>query len=398
MLKKITISQLQIGMYIHALDCHWIDHPFFRSSFVVDDDGSIDKIKEAGLRQIVIDTGKGNDCAEEASVDETQAKLEKTYRNGKNIKQIKKITAADELNNARAIYSEATQIIRNIMHEVRLGKQVKLEEIEPVAERIVGSVARNKDALISLTRIKNRDEYTFMHCVSVSGLMATFARFLGMSQFDIEQVTMGGLLHDIGKILVPDYVLKKPAKLTEDEFDIMRMHVKMGHKVLSATTGITQQAMDVVLMHHERLDGSGYPYGLKGEELSIIGRMASIVDVYDALTSVRCYKDAWEPANTLKHMLEWGGTHFDKELVERFIRCLGIYPVGSVVELTSGLVGIVMEQNEDDLLRPELRIIYNTRYKKYVQVRNINLKKVPTEEIVQAISPAKYNIDIGVFI
>lgn len=391
MLKKITTSQLQIGMYIHALDCHWIDHPFFRSSFVVDDPGVIEKIKGAGLQQIIIDTGKGSDFEDQVTDDKSnQSQNQKS--------NLKNTSVVDELNNARSVYTEATQIIRSLMHEVRLGKQVKLEEVEPIAERIVSSVTRNKDALVSLTRIKNRDEYTFMHCVSVSGLMATFARYLGMSQYDIEQVTMGGLLHDIGKILVPDYVLNKPAKLTDDEFDIMRLHVKMGHKVLSATTGITQQAMDVVLMHHERLDGSGYPYGLKGDELTKIGRMASIVDVYDALTSVRCYKDAWEPASTLKHMLEWGGKHFDKELVEKFIRCLGIYPVGSVVELTSGLVGIVMEQHEDDLLRPTLRIVYNIRYKKYVQVRDMDLKKTPEEKIIQAISPAKYNIDISVFI
>lgn len=387
-------------MYVHAIDCHWIDHQFFRSSFLIKDNEPIQKLKAVGISQLVIDTEKGKNCEAPESVDEIQATLEKSYHSvgEKREGATKQVTAADELKHARIIFKEATQVIHTLMDDVRLGKQVELENIEHITEKVVNSVFRNKDALISLTRIKDRDEYTFMHSVSVSGLMATFARDQGMPRDIIEQVTMGGLLHDVGKMLIPANILNKPDKLTDEEFGIMKLHVDMGRAILATSSGLRQEAMDVVTMHHEHFDGSGYPQGLQGEQISEIGQMAMIVDVYDALTSVRCYKEAWEPAYTLKKLLEWSGTHFKKEMVEHFIHCLGIYPVGSLVQLQSGLVGIVMEQNEHDLLRPDLRIIYNSRFEKYVQVKDIKLRKYPQDHIVQSVSPIKYNIDLGAFI
>lgn len=399
MLKKIQISQLQIGMYVHDLDCGWMEHPFFRSRFTITDTAMIDKVIEANIHQLVIDIDKGADCQEEAT-DEVQVTLQQNMAeaSGRKADDGKQVSAADEVDNARLIYKEATGVIHSLLEDVRLGKQVELEQVEPVTEKIVNSVFRNKDALISLTRIKDRDQYTFMHSVSVSGLMASFALDRGMERERIKQVVLGGLLHDVGKMKVPLEILNKPGKLTDEEFVIMKGHAQLGIDILTGMPGLTQDALDVVAMHHERFDGTGYPKGLKGNEISEVGQMSSVVDVYDALTSVRCYKDAWEPSVTLKKLLEWSGSQFNKELVSNYIRCLGIYPVGSLVQLKSGLVGIVREQNENDLLRPDLRIIYNSRFEKYVQVKDIQLRKLPEESIVEAISPEKYNIDLGAFI
>ena len=400
MLKKIPTTQLQVGMYVHTIDCHWIDHPFFRSSFLVKDDEPLQMLNNSDIHHVVIDTEKGRDCDAEATVDEIQDALAKTCNKVEENRAVlsKQVTVSEEINNARTIYKEATHVIHKLMDDVRLGKQVELEHLEPVTEKIINSVFRNKDALISLTRIKDRDEYTFMHSVSVSALMATFARNQNMPMAVIEDVAMGGLLHDVGKMLVPNEVLSKPEQLSDEEYKIMKLHVNMGYEILSTTTGLSQDALDVVRLHHERIDGSGYPRGLKGDEISEIGLMSNIVDVYDAMTSVRCYKNAWEPSFTLKKLLEWSDSHFSKDLVESFIGCLGIYPVGSLVQLKSGLIGIVMEQGENDLLRPNLRIIYNSRYKKYVQVKDVKLKKLPEDMIVQAVSPARYNIDLAAFI
>ena len=400
MLKKIQIDQLQLGMYVHNLDCDWMSHPFFRSRFMVKDDSAIQKIKQAGIRQLVIDTEKGLDCDAAATVDEVEASLQQSFEKVAEKKRPlpRQVSAAEEYTTARAIFTEANQVIRTLLLDARLGKQVELEKIAPITEKIVNSVFRNKDALISLTRIKDRDQYTFMHSVSVSGLMATFARAQGFEREVIEQIVMGSLLHDIGKMMVPPEILNKPDKLTDAEFEIMKTHVVHSREILSTTAGITQAALDVAAMHHERHDGTGYPLGLKGDQISEIGHMSSIVDVYDALTSVRCYKDAWEPAQTLKKLLEWSHTHFRQDLVESFIRCLGIYPVGSLVQLQSGLVGIVLEQNESDLLRPDLRIIYNSRSESYVPIKDLKLRKRPEDRIVQAISPDKYHIDLGAFI
>lgn len=398
MLKKIKTSQLQVGMYVHDLDCGWLEHPFFRTRFMITDAAMIDKVKEANIQHLVIDTEKGADCQEQAT-DEVQATLQENIAavSGRKADDGKQVPAADEVDNARLIYEEATGVIHSLLEDVRLGKQVELEHIEPVTEKIVNSVFRNKDALISLTRIKDRDQYTFMHSVSVSGLLASFALDRGLERERIKQVVLGGLLHDVGKMRVPLEILNKPGKLTDEEFAIMKGHAQLSIDLLADIPGLTQDALDVAAMHHERFDGTGYPNGLKGDEISEVGQMASIIDVYDALTSVRCYKDAWEPSFTLKKLLEWSGSHFSKELVSGYIRCLGIYPVGSLVQLQSGLVGIVREQHEKYLLRPDVRIIYNSRFEKYVHVRDIQLHKMPQESIVEAISPDKYNIDLGAF-
>lgn len=400
MLKKIQTSQLQVGMYVHDLDCGWLQHPFFRSRFKINDTAMIEKVKEAKIRHLVIDIEKGDDCQLGSEADELETTLQENIAevSGRKADDGKQVPAADELDNARSIYNEATGIIHSLLEDVRLGKQVELEHVLPVTEKIVNSVFRNKDALISLTRIKDRDQYTFMHSVSVSGLLASFALDRGMDRERIRQVALGGLLHDVGKMRVPLEILNKPEKLSDDEFAIMKHHAQYSIDVLADVPGLSQDALDIAAMHHEHFDGTGYPKGLKGNEISMVGQMSAIIDVYDALTSVRCYKDAWEPSFTLKKLLEWGGSHFNRDLVSSYIRCLGIYPVGSLVQLQSGLVGIVMEQNECDLLRPDVRIIYNSRFEKYIQVKNIQLRKMPEERIVEAISPDKYNIDLGVFL
>ncbi len=400
MLKRIKVSQLQVGMYVHDLDCGWLEHPFFRSRFMIIDNTMIEKIKVVKIQHLVIDIEKGADCEDRAAVDGLQVTLQENIAKASDRKANdgKQVSAADEIINARGIYKEATNVIHRLLEDVRLGKQVELEHIEPVTEKIVNSVFRNKDALVSLTRIKSRDQYTFMHSVSVSGLLASFALDLGMARSRIRQLVMGGLLHDIGKMKIPLAILNKSDRLTDEEFKIMQKHVQFGMDLLSGMPGLTNDAMDVVAMHHEHIDGKGYPKGLKGDEISEVGQMSAIIDVYDALTSVRCYKNAWEPSFTLKKLLEWGGSHVNRELVSHYIRCLGIYPVGSLVQLESGLVGIVREQHEKDLLRPDLRIIYNSRFEKYVQIKDIQLRKMPQESIIEAISPEKYNIDLGVFV
>ena len=400
MLKKIMISQLQVGMFVHDLDCGWLQHPFFRSRFMINDLLMLDKVRDANIKHLVIDTEKGVDCTDAEAGDELQLTLQANIAetSSRQANDGKQVPASDEINNARVIYKEATNVIHRLLEDVRLGKQVEVEHIEPVTEKIVNSVFRNKDALISLTRIKNRDQYTFMHSVSVSGLLASFALNQGMERERIKQIVMGGLLHDVGKMRVPLEILNKPDRLSEDEYAIMKSHAQIGIDILSGMPGLSKDAMDVVAMHHERIDGSGYPNGLKGDEISEVGQMSTIIDVYDALTSVRIYKDAWEPSFTLKKLLEWSGSHFDKRLVSNYIRCLGIYPVGSLVQLKSGLVGIVREQNEKDLLRPDLRLIYNSRFEKYIQVKDVQLRKMPQDRIIEAISPEKYDIDLAVFV
>ena len=400
MIKKVTIDQLKVGMFVKELDCGWMDHPFLVGSFNIKDQKSLEKVQASNIKFAYIDSEKGVD------VDEPKKKSPvKVVPNNKpkkaepiqNAKKEKKVDGKTEAGKAKAIYTQATGVIRTMMEDVRLGKQVDVEQVDPLAERMIQSVFRNPHAFSGISRIKTKDDYTFMHCVSVAGLMVTFAKTLNLSDEVIHQVAVGGLVHDVGKILVPDKVLNKPGKLTDDEFVIMKDHVTHSRDILAENLGITEAARDVALLHHERIDGTGYPLGLKGDEISLIGKMSAIIDVYDALTSVRVYKDAWDPAMTLKKMLEWSSTHFERPLVEKFIQCLGIYPVGSLVELESGKLGIVTDQGEE-MLRPKLRIIYSVKKECYVQVSDMDMAKEENDRIVSTVLPVKYKIDMSAFL
>ena len=211
-----------------------------------------------------------------------------------------------------------------------------MEKVEPLVEKMVDSIFRHQDALIPLARLKTHDEYTFQHSVSVCALMVAFARGLKLSREVIKEIAIGALLHDVGKAKVPDDILNKPGKLTDGEFDKMKSHVVQSKIILHNTPGISEIALDVAAQHHERFDGTGYPNKLKGQEISFYGQMGAIVDVYDAITSNRVYHKGMAPTDALKKLLEWSKFHFNPELVQSFIRTIGIYPSGSLVRLESG--------------------------------------------------------------
>jgi putative nucleotidyltransferase with HDIG domain len=398
MKKKVSVQQLKQGMYIDDLDASWFEHNFLANQFEIKDEKTLKKLVKSGLKHVYIDTHRGIDVDDAPTQPEVQDALAvQTSEIAEEFTHLdKQIPVAAELNRAREIYTEAHGLMQNLMGDVRLGKQVSVEQIEPISEKMIESAFRNKDALISLSRIKNKDQYTFMHSVSVAGLMITFSRAIGLDMDTIRQVAIGGLLHDIGKMKTPNEILNKPGKLDDDEFKIMKSHVVYSRELLEGKPGITQASLDVAAQHHERVDGTGYPLGLKGDEISTVGQMSTIVDVYDALTSIRVYKSAWEPSVALKKLLEWSTSHFDPTQVKQFIRCLGIYPVGTLVELDSGLVGIVIEQGETDLLRPKLKIIYSARKKRLIPVRELDLTKTD-DFIKQAVSPQIYQIDMAAF-
>lgn len=399
MIKKIASNQLQVGMYISNLDASCLEHSFITSQFAVKDENIIQKVHTTGIKHVYIDTSKGIDIQDAATATEVSNNLDKeTLKIAENSDALgNQIPVQEELERARGIYKDAHNIMQDLMGDIRLGKQVEVERVEPISIELVESVFRNKDALVSLSRIKDKDHYTFMHSVSVAGLMITFSRAMGFDMSLIKEIAIGGMLHDVGKMLTPNNVLNKPGKLNDDEFKIMKSHVVYSRELLEGKPGITQAALDVAAMHHERIDGSGYPLGLKGDEISLVGQMSTIVDVYDALTSVRVYKSAWEPNLALKKLLEWSSTHFKPELVKQFIRCLGIYPIGTLVELESGNVAIVIEQGISDLLNPTVKIIYNTKKKGLVKISELDLTTTD-DRIVKSVSPKTYQIDLAMFV
>jgi len=399
MIKKIATSQLQVGMFISNLDASCLEHNFINTQFPVSNEETVRKVHQTGIKSVYIDTVKGSDFQDAATAAEVSANLDKKTLKiaDKNEHLDNQVSVQEEVERARGIYKEAHNVMQDLMEDIRLGKQVEVERVEPISEQLVESVFRNKDALISLSRIKDKDHYTFMHSVSVAGLMITFSRAMGFDMNLIKEISIGGMLHDVGKMMTPNNVLNKPGKLDDGEFKIMKSHVVYSKELLEGKPGITQAALDVAALHHERIDGSGYPLGLKGDEISQVGQMSTIVDVYDALTSVRVYKSAWEPNLALKKLLEWSDHHFNPTLVQQFIRCLGIYPIGTLVELDSGNIAIVIEQGEKDLLSPSVKIIYNNKKKGLVPVSILDLSKTD-DRIIKSVSPQTYQIDMAAFL
>ena len=377
MIKQIRSEQLKPGMYIHDLNCGWLDHPFLSNAFAVKDQATIDKIISLGIRELYIDTVRGADLWEGRPAVDVSAEMERRLQEIAQ-KQAEKpvvVELKDEVARAKRLHVDANRIVRGMMDDIRLGQQIEVDRVEPMVENMVDSIFRNQDALLPLVRLKNQDDYTFQHSVGVCTLLAAFARNMQLSKDVIRELALGGLLHDVGKAQVADVILNKPAKLTDMEFEEMKSHVDHGVILLRKTEGITAIAMEVAEQHHERFDGTGYPHSLSGKKISLYGQMASIVDVYDAITSDRVYHKGMSPTQALKKLLEWSSHHFDPQLVQTFVRTLGIYPTGTLVKLESQRMGVVVEQNEGKLLEPTVRVFYHAGQQHYIPPELVDLSK-----------------------
>ncbi|QZA81961.1 HD-GYP domain-containing protein [Deefgea piscis] len=403
MIKKIPAEYIKPGMYIHDLNVDWMNHPFVRNRFVIQTDEEIAKITATGVREIYIDTTRGLDLADAPTMEEVNAELDADLlRIAEAPPMIVKVSFAEELGRANKIHQQATNAVKTVMRDVRMGQAIQMDDVANVVGDITESVLRNSGALVGLLAIKNKDEYTFLHSVSVCTLMVTFAQSLGMDRNLIRLAGIGGLLHDTGKMKVPNEILNKPGRLTEAEFAIMRTHPEEGWNILRQIDDMEAIPLEITLHHHERMDGTGYPHKLPGNEISQMAQMAAVVDVYDAITSDRCYHVGMPATEGLRKLWEWSKFHFNPELVQAFMRTIGIYPVGSLVRLESGRLGIVIEQNEGSLLQPKLKVIFSTKSSTYITPIIVDLArpmgKGGADKIMGHEDPAKWQINIARFL
>ncbi len=393
-IKRVKVGDLRSGMYVHDLNCGWLQHGFLRPQFLLRNPGEIQKMRDQGLDEISIDTARGEDVAGAPTQAVVESELDRQLKASASTGAalaLARVSQREEAVAARRILGEATGIVEELLLDVRLGKQVELAKTGPLVMDIYASVLRNPGALISLCRIKEADTYTFKHSISICALLVSFTHALGMDSATVQEAGLGGLLHDIGKMKVPGEILNKPGRLTDEEFTIMKSHAVLSRDLLTGVAGISEVVIQIVGEHHERMDGSGYPRGITGGAISQVGRMTAVVDVYDALTSNRVYRKGSEPSAVLKKLLEWSGSHLDGDLVQLFIRTLGIYPVGSLVRLSSGCLAVVVEQGED-LLRPLVRVVYDAERKLRLQPRDLHLTR-STEQIVDYEGPAEWKLD-----
>jgi HD-GYP domain-containing protein (c-di-GMP phosphodiesterase class II) len=373
MLKKIPVSQLRIGMHVQEVCGSWLAHPFWRSAFRIETARQLQQLR--AVSAVVIDTSKGLDVeaspqvmddievsAPSADTDtgappeplpEPQASARATPSPG---------TLQAELSRAHEIVSASRDAMATLFNDVRLGKAVDAQHCLPLVQDITSSVTRNPGAIISLARLKTSDDYTYMHSVAVCALMVALSQQLGLNEADTREAGLAGLVHDLGKALMPLEVLNKPGALTPAEFAIMKGHPQAGHGLLLEARGVGPVSLDVCLHHHEKVNGRGYPHGLAGEQISLFARMGAVCDVYDAITSNRPYKAGWDPAESLQKMALWAREgHFDQAVFQAFVKGIGIYPTGSLVKLTSERLAVVVDQGPGSLLKPLVRVFHCAR-------------------------------------
>jgi putative nucleotidyltransferase with HDIG domain len=398
MLKTIAVNQVRIGMYIQELKGPWMDHPFWRTKFILKDEMDLLKLRGSALKQVVIDIKRGLDVLPEpepvpdALTDKELAMLElESVTLEEVMPQVKQAPLDAEHRKAARIIQSTRREIMSMFKDLRMGKVIEAAKVMPLVEEISASVARNTHALISLVRLKTADDYTYMHSIAVSALMSNLARELNMSEVEVKQAGLAGLMHDLGKAEVPVQILNKPGSLTDNEFDVVRQHPQIGYDMLVKADITDPVTLDVCLHHHEKMDGSGYPDHLAGDNISIYARMGAICDVYDALTSTRAYKPGWEPGLALKRMASWSG-HFDPLVLEAFVKSMGIYPIGTVVMLKSGRLAVVVRQSPDNLLTPVVKAFFSTKSLVHIPVEEIDLSRQLADEIVSNESATSWGI------
>ncbi len=314
------------------------------------------------------------------------------------------VSFSQEIKVARVIQEEAQTIVRNIMHDARMGRSIESERVKRVVNNMVDSILRNHDALVSLTRIKKYDEYTYVHSLDVCILCLSMARHLSLSHDEMLEIGIGGLLHDVGKMKISPHILKKPDTLSANDWVEVRKHPIYSLEIMEQSKGIPGQSQQLALQHHERYNGSGYPFGLKGDAIAMFGQVAGIVDFYDAITTDRYYQKAIPPHEGIRQIYERSQVEFNRLLVEQFIQCIGIYPFGTLVLLDTEEIGIVCGVNSETLLRPKVLLIYRNSKTPYDQPFLADLTERSEQSqsykrtVIMPLDAQKWNIHVEAYL
>jgi HD-GYP domain-containing protein (c-di-GMP phosphodiesterase class II) len=383
-------------MFLHEIKGNWLNHPFWKKSFILDS-SDIEKLIDSEIESVIIDVDKGLKAVDLNNLEITVlpdgvAGNEHKTDQARPIRS-KKITrsVAAEIEHAKHLLVSATRQMKSVFQKIRADKTVSAAALMPLVDSIIASVIRSPSALASLVRLKDHDTYTHMHSVAVCALMVGLAVELELDEQTTRTAGAAGLMHDIGKALMPLAVLNKPDRLTAEEFEIAKLHSRDGWNLVQ-TERLQTGILDVILHHHEKLDGSGYPDHLEGHEISMLARMGAVCDVYDAVTSDRPYKKAWPPASALLKMKTWEN-HFDNEIFAAFVHYMGFYPVGSLVRLKSGYLAVVLDQNRNALSRPIVKKFFSLKSQQPIFPEILNLAKArAADQVAQPEDPAEWDL------
>lgn len=405
--RKVSTLYLKKDMYISSLDRPWNDTPFIIQGFFIRNEEEI-RMLEKYCDYVCIDTSKGVE-AEQYLVEEPRLKtnryLEKYLAGdaGKKVKYADKASPEEERPQARKALEDASSQIFSIMEQVKAGKNLDIKAVRNVVEPMLESIIRNSEAMMWLKQLRKKDSYTYSHSLDNCALAIAFGRHMGLSKTDIRTLSMGLLLMDIGKMRIPEEILNKTKTLSDEEFREIKNHGMYSVEILSETRGINQDIINIAMTHHERFDGSGYPGGLVGVATPVFGRIAAIIDCYDAMTSKRPYAEPISPHRVLQEIYNWRNRYFQPELVEQFLQCLGVFPTGTLIEMSTGEVGVVLAQNKTRRLMPKVMMLMNSDKKFYDEYKIIDLMKMSQNEtgeptsVLRGLDPGTYGIDPSEF-
>ena len=399
--KKISTLLLKQGMYVSNLDRPWLDTPFLLQGFLVRDDDEIMLLKKY-CDHVYIDLDRGIDADDHThgiSKYKTNKKLERFLQDGEcEFEYVNTKTASEEMPIARKAIDEASRAIFDIMEDVKSGKSLDYKYIKEIVEPILDSVIRNPEPMMWLTHMRQKEIYTHAHSIDNCAIAAAFGRHMGLPKEDLRTVAIGLLLMDVGKMRVPEAILNKNGALNDDEYRVARSHVAHSVDILSKIKGLNADIINIALTHHERYDGSGYPGGLTGLETPVYGRMAAIIDCYDAMTSKRPYGEPVSANAALQEIYNWRNKYFQDELVEQFLQCMGAFPTGSLVEMHSGEVGIVTSQNKTRRMSPKVMLVLDKNKQPLSEHKMVDLMEPANEGeeplvIFRGLDPGSHGID-----
>ncbi len=388
--KKITISQLKPGMYALSVRTKG-KNVSIKSEGYISSSESVQKLIKVGITHLTVDPSRQKKVEEIDKILPDVNEIAKPDQPKKN----NNISLDQEMAKVTKLYDEAKSLQHKILNSLNENKIVNVSEAKESTDAIVDSIFRNQDAFACMTRLRIKDEYLVEHSLNVSILMTIFAKYLAFDREIIEQLALGAFLHDIGKILVPHEILNKPGKFTAQEYEVMKSHVDLAINILKCSSDLSPTITEVIAQHHERLGGNGYPKKLNEQQITQFGRMIAIVDSYDAMTADRIYKEAMHPIKAFKILMKEGDNYYDTALVKQYINCMGLYPVGTLVKLTSGKLGLISRLNKAQALQPFVRVFYNTRLNQAIAMEEIDLsQRKHKDQIDCCIKPQDFNINL----
>ena len=425
--KKVATTELSLGMYVTRLDRPWLETPFLFQGFPITNTADIEKLKQycefvyvdqslsattpgARMRQQPVSLSNEKKpglvgrllkrLIHSAGVGSNQSNAVSSQTGGPGGVYHDQVSLIDELGSARQTHDRAQNIISEMVSGLRTGGRLELDVVRTVVAPMVDSVLRNNDALAWLSRLRSKDDYSYGHSIATSVYTIVLGRHIGYSREELHQIGLGGLLLDIGKTRLSADLLKKKETLTDEELLQVRSHVGHSIDILEKTPGMDPVVIEMVRTHHERRNGKGYPHGLTGDEIPMFGQIGGLCDAFDAMTSVRPYADTLSAYEAMRKLLAVAGSEFKAELVEQFIQCIGMFPTGSLVELSTGEIGIVISQNKLRRLRPVIMVILDAKKKPLQKFKRVDLRDEVEDKdgnlslwIRWGLEPGAYGVD-----